>query len=186
MSEEIEATELANELVMEQADKDGSPSPERHWHRLVAFSTLIFAMLAALGGLLSGITAHESTLEKTQEVISLTVLEGDRVSVEVLKAKHDILTSLGQSPDEAEIEAIRAFEMEIEEKQAEFAQEERLVQSIGQTHLIFAISVTFIAVAISLSGMSVVLGQKWLWALGMVPGLVGAVGLVLGIITMLD
>jgi hypothetical protein len=52
--------------------------------------------------------------------------------------------------------------------------------------LIFAISVTFMAVAISLSGMSVVLGQKWLWVLGMVPGLVGAVGLVLGIITMLD
>ena len=119
-------------------------------------------------------------------MISLTNLEGDRVSVEVMKAKHDILTNLGQSPDEAEIDAIRAFELEIEEKQAEFAQEERPVQSIGQTHLIFAISVTFMAVAISLSGMSVVLGQKWLWALGMVPGLVGAVGLVIGIITMLD
>ena len=186
MSEEIEAAELANELLMEQADIDGSTSPDRHWHRLVAFSTLIFAMLAALGGLLSGITAHESTLEKTQEVISLTVLEGDRVSVEVLKAKHDILISLGETPDEAEIEAIRAFELEIEEKREEFAREERLVQSIGQTHLIFAISVTFMAVAISLSGMAVVLGQKWLWALGMVPGLVGAVGLVLGILTMLD
>ena len=131
---------------------------------------------------MSGITAHEST----QEVISLTILEGDRVSVEVLKAKHDILLSLGESPDQAEIEAIRAFEMEIEKKREEFAEEERLVQAIGQTHLIFAISVTFMAVAISLSGMSVVLGQKWLWVLGMIPGLVGAVGLVLGIITMLD
>ena len=119
-------------------------------------------------------------------MISLTTLEGDRVSVEVLKAKHDILLSLGEIPDQAEIEAIRAFEMEIEQKREDFAEEERLVQAIGQTHLIFAISVTFMAVAISLSGMSVVLGQKWLWVLGMVPGLVGAVGLVLGIITMLD
>ena len=186
MSEEIEATELANELLMEQVDKDEGAPGERHWHRLVAFSTLIFAMFAALGGLLSGITAHESTQEKTQEVISLTILEGDRVSVEVLKAKHDILLSLGESPDEAEIEAIRAFELEIEQKREEFAEEERLVQAIGQTHLIFAISVTFIAVAIALSGMSVVLGQKWLWVLGMVPGLAGAAGLVLGIITMLD
>jgi hypothetical protein len=186
MSEEIEATELANELFMEQSDKDGVTSPERRWHRLVAFSTLIFAMLAALGGLLSGITAHESALEKTQEVISLTVLEGDRVSVEVLKAKHDILTSLGETPDQAEIEAIRAYELDIEEKRDEFAREEQLVQSIGQTHLIFAISVTFMAVAISLSGMSIVLGQKWLWAIGLVPGLAGVEGLVLGNLTLLD
>ena len=46
----------------------------------MALSTLIFAILAALGGLLSGITAHESQLEKIEQVRNFTILEGDRDS----------------------------------------------------------------------------------------------------------
>jgi hypothetical protein len=185
MPEENESTELANELVMEQMEVNEVSFHNRRWHKLVAFSTLIMALLAALGGLLSGITAHEASLEKTEEVISLTVLEGDRVSVEVMKAKHEILISLGETPDEAEIQAILDYEEEITEKGEEVVQEERLAQTAGQTHLIFAISVTFLAVGISLDGMSIVIEQEWLWFVGIVFGTVGAVGVALGIISML-
>ena len=73
----------------------------KRWHKKVALSTLILALLAALGGLLSGITAQESQFEKIEEVINLTILENDRISVDVLKAKHEILISLGETPDEA-------------------------------------------------------------------------------------
>ena len=185
MSEGIESTELANELVMEQVEVDEGAAQVQRWHKLVAFSTLIMALLAALGGLLSGITAHESALEKNEEIISLTILEGDRVSVEVLKAKHDILISLGENPDEAEIEAIRVFEAEIEEKRIEVAEEARLAQTSGQTHMIFAVSVAILAAGITLSGMSIVVSQKWLWVVGMIFGALGAIGVGFGIISML-
>jgi hypothetical protein len=184
MSKESESTELATELVLEELEADESASQFLHWHKLVALSTLILALLAALGGLLSGITAHESSLEKTEEIISLTVLEGDRMSVEVLKAKHDILTSLGEVPDQAEIQAIEEFEDEISEKRAEVTQEEGLAQAFGQTHLVFAISVTLLAAGISLSGMAVVVSEKWLWTIGLIIGGLGAIGIVLGIISM--
>jgi hypothetical protein len=82
--------------------------------------------------------------------------------VEVLKAKHEILISLGESPEEAELDAILAFEAEIKEKRSEILQEEFLARTFGQTHLIFAVSVTLLAVGISLSGMSVVIEQKWI------------------------
>ena len=185
MSEEAESPILATELVLEELKADESASQFLHWHKLVALSTLILALFAALGGLLSGITAQESNLEKTEEIISLTVLEGDRVSVEVLKAKHDILISLGEVPDEAEIQAIEEFEDEIAKKRAEVTQEEGLAQAFGQTNLVFAISVTLLAAGISLSGMSVVVSEKWLWAVGLVIGALGAMGIILGIITML-
>lgn len=185
MSEGSESTELANELFIEQVEKEKDEPEVQRWHKMVAFSTLIMALLAALGGLLSGITAHESQLEKIEEIISLTILEGDRVNVEVLKAKHEILTSLGEIPDEAEITAIRDFEEEIAEKGNEVARDERLAQAFGQTHLIFAVSVAILAAGISLSGMSVVVTQKWLWYVGMVVGAIGAIGVVLGVILML-
>jgi hypothetical protein len=105
--------------------------------------------------------------------------------VDVLKAKHEILISLGEIPDEAEIETIRVYEEEIEQKREEVFEEETLAQAIGQTHLIFAISVGFLATGISLSGMSIVLTLRWLWVVGMIVGAVGAFGIVLGILTWL-
>ena len=185
MPENSESAELASELILEQMEVDESDSQVHRWHKQVALSTLILALLAAVGGLLSGISAQENVLEKTEEIFSLTVLEGDRVSVEVLKAKHEILISLGEIQDEAEIEAIKAFEAEIVEMREEFTEDETLAQAFGQTHLRFAISVTFLAAGITLSGMSVVVQQKWLWVVGMVIGAVGTIGIVLGIISML-
>ena len=185
MSENGESIELANEPIIESMDGDEGASKVQRWQKTVALSTLIMALLAALGGLLSGITAQESSLEKAKEIISLTILEGDRVSVDVLKAKHEILISLGEVPDEAEIEAIRVFEEEIAQKQDEVFEEETLAQAIGQTHLIFAISVAFLATGISLSGMSIVVGQRWLWVVGMIVSAVGAIGIGLGILTWL-
>lgn len=185
MSGQSEPAELANELFMDQMDRDPPDSPEKHWHRQVALTTLIFAMLAALGGLLSGITANESQREKMEEIISLTILEGDRVSVEVLEAKHEILRSLGESPDEAELAAIQEFKEEIARKREEVVQEETLAQLIDQTHLIFAISVAFLAAGISLSGMAVVLAEKWLWFIGLLVGAVGVLGTAWGVVSML-
>jgi hypothetical protein len=94
MSEQGDSAGLVNELTMEQMEHDQGESGTRSWHRKVALSTLLLALLAALGGLLSGITAQENNQEKIEEIINLTVLESDRVSVEVLRAKHDILASL--------------------------------------------------------------------------------------------
>ena len=93
MSEETESTELATELVLEETETAETAPKEHHWHKLVALSTLIMALLAAVGGLLSGITAHEAQLEKIEEISALTILEGDRVSVEILKTKHELLTN---------------------------------------------------------------------------------------------
>ena len=185
MAENSELIELANELMTEQMGKDEEGFQVKRWHKKVALSTLILALLAALGGLLSGIRAQESQFEKIEEVINLTILENDRISVDVLKAKHEILISLGETPDELEIKAIREYEEEINEKRKEIIEEETLALTFGQTHLIFAVAVTVLAVGISVSGMSVVIEQKWLWAVGMVFGVVGAVGVVLGIISML-
>lgn len=185
MSAQSESTQLANELVIEKMEADEGASQIQRWHKLVAFSTLIMALLAALGGLLSGITAQVSQREMIQEVLNLTILEGDRVSVEVLKAKHEILYSLGETPDETEIETIRDLEKEIEAKRKEVIAEGSLAQTSGQTHMIFAISVAVLAAGISLSGMSIVVSQKWLWVVGMIVGAVGVVGISWGLISML-
>lgn len=182
--EESEAGEIANKLFMEQIKDEQPESAEKRWHRQVALSTLILAMLAALGGLLSGITAQQNQSEKIEEIISLTILEGDRVSVEVLKAKHEILLSLGEIPNNDDLAAIRDFETEIAEKQEEVLREETLADIAGQSHIIFAMSVAILAVGISLSGMAVVVSLRWLWVFGVIVGVLGSLGIAWGISSM--
>ena len=69
MSENGESIELANEPIIESMDGDEGASEVQRWQKTVALSTLIMALLAALGGLLSGITAQESSLEKAKELM---------------------------------------------------------------------------------------------------------------------
>ena len=185
MSEQGESAELASELFMEDSDRSQDDSSESHWHKQVAISTLIFALLAALGGLLSGITANQSLQERMEEILNLEVLEGDRVSVEILKSKHEILASLGKVPDEGELLAISEFEAEISEKKADIAREESVTTLAEQTHLVFAIAVAVLAAGISLCGMAVVVSEKWLWYVGLIVGSLGSLGILWGIGRML-
>jgi len=179
------SAELVDELILE-ATKEGEAGRESpRWHKLVALSTLVLALLTAVGALLAGITAHEAVLERTEQAIEVSVLEGDRVTVEVLKAKHEILSSLGEAPDPYEIALIEEYEEQIARLLEETAHEEGQVQEASSAHLILAIAVTVLSVGITLCGMSVVVEQKWLWIAGLAIGLVGAIGLGIGIVSLL-
>ena len=185
MSEIGETSELVDELVMESVKEDEGTHKSPNWHRQVALSSLVLALLTALGGLLAGMTAHEALLERTKEIIDVSRLEGDRVSVEVLRTKHEILASLEQPVDPAEIALIQAYEEEARELEMEARLEETQAQLTGYTHLVLAIAVTVLSVGITLSGMAVVVEEKRLWLAGMIIGAAGALGLAYGIVVML-
>lgn len=184
MSESGETTEIVSELVMEstQADRLGESAPK--WHRQVALSTLLMALITAVGALLAGITAHETLLDRTQELIDISIAQNERVSVEVLKAKVEIIAELGAEPDPADLALILEYDEEINEMEGEAAQEEARIQAITATHLSLAVSVTILSVGITLSGMAIIVGQKFLWHLGLVFGFIGSIGVGYGIFSM--
>lgn len=184
MSELGESTELVSELVMETTHQ-GEGGQSSRWHKLVALSTLVLALLTAAGALLAGITAHEAVLERTKQAIEVSILEGDRLTVEILKSKHEMLAVMGHSPDPNEVALIEANEEQIADLLEETAREEGQVQEASSAHLILAIAVTILSVAITLCGMAVVLDTKWLWFGGLVFGLAGAIGLAIGITNVL-
>ena len=43
---------------------------------------------------MAGITSNESLMERTEEILDLSKLESDRLHIEVLRLKHDLLRSL--------------------------------------------------------------------------------------------
>ena len=184
MSEPEISSELIDEMVMETVKADEAGEGPK-WHRLVALSSLILALAAALAGLLAGLTASKELHVRTQEIMELTRLENERVHVEVLKTKHELLDSLGRAVDPDELAQILAYEEEAEALASEFAADEEQDQRTSNTHLILAIAVMLLSVGITLGGMAIVVEEKSLWIVGMVIGAGGALGLALGIVRML-
>ncbi len=184
MSEIGETTAMVADLAMEETDRGKAVEMRPRWHEQVALSTLVMAMLAAVGALLAGIAVQEATMERMQEIIDFSILEGDRVEVEILKAKHEILIGLGKTPDQSEMEQIHFFEEEKERLGKEVTLEEAYIQSSMSVHLILAMAVTILSVGITLCGAAIVVDMKYLWIAGLVFGVIGTIGLGAGIFSL--
>ena len=183
-SEFEESAETAYEPIS-GALGDTSKEKRPGWTSWVALSTMVIALFSAVGALLAGISANEALLERTQEILEVSKLEIDRLDVELLKSKHEILTSLGESPDLGEIERISEYEGEIEELKTVGAGDETRILTAINEHQLFAIAVTLFSLAITLSGFALIAKRRILWAVSLAVAAVGSALLGFGVYQML-
>ena len=132
-------------------------------------------MLTAAAALVAGMVAHETLLERTEEIVDLSAGESDVVSAEILQSKHDILTALGEplNPDEAAF--VEEMEAEAERLAAEGEAAEAAALDAASVHLVAAISATLFAVSIAVTGLAAVVRQRWLWSAGIGLGVIASV-----------
>lgn len=184
MAEGPNTVEMADDFVEEVVETSEEGHKQPHWHRHVAITTLVMALLTALAAMLAGMSSHQALLERTLEIIEINSLEGDQFQVEIFKSKHEILTALGEMPDQAEVKAIASIEDEVQELKPQVDIEEDLVLSTMETHNFFAAAAALLSLGTALDGMSVIVNRKYLWVAGLVFGAMGTVGLVWGVIRM--
>ena len=185
MSELPETVESTQDFITDVMDSQEVGDRNPRWHKHVALTTLVMALLTALGAMLAGMSANQSLIDRTQEIIELNSLEGDRIYVETLKSKHEILTTMGEIPDQTEIKAINAIEKEIQEYDTQAVGEETLVLTATTSHHIFVIAVALLSLGTALCGMSIIVNQKFLWGAGLLFGAIGTAGVGLGVLRML-
>ncbi len=184
VSEFEEAPEAAQDSIKEKFMKEVEEEMSQ-WIGWVGISTVVMALLTAVGAFLAGFTANELMIERTKEVLEVSHLEANCIEIEVLKSKHAILTSLGESLDNSEIEKIRKYQDELEELETEVESEESKVRITLFEHELFAIGITLLSVGITLSGVSVVARRKKIWAVGLMFGVIGTSFLGIGIYRMI-
>jgi hypothetical protein len=143
------------------------------------------ALLSATGALMAAISAHESLLERSQEILDFVSLETDRVEIEVLQSRHDILRQLGEAPAESEVARVRAWREDMGREKEELSKEESIVGATTSAHLVFAVAVTLLSIGITLGGMAIIARQRFLWLIGLVFGAAGALSVALGFRDML-
>jgi hypothetical protein len=134
---------------------------------------------------MAALSAHESLLERTQEIVDFVALETDRIEIEVLRSKHDILRQFEVTPSPAELARIRTYEAHVAMLSERTAHEEAVVAASNRAHIVFAIAVTLLSVGITLGGMALISEQRYLWIIGLVFGVAGTLSVALGFRTML-
>lgn len=184
-SELEEPAEPAHDLIREElaeAEKDGSLP----WLEKVALVTMIMALLSALGALAAAFSANELMLDRTEEILESSEASNATLEIELLSSKHEILESLGESPDPEELERVREFQARAREAKSSATQSEASVQKTLPEHERFAIGVSLLSIAITLSGMSIVTTSRRLWFLSLTLGLFGAALLAVGFFKMIS
>ena len=180
MAEYGESADMAAELALE--DISGSVPG---WYRGVAFTILLLSVVTALSALLAGMTAHETLLDRTEEIIDLSVAETDELTVQIFRTKHELQAALGEPVDADEVAEIERMESEAEEFEKEAAAAEASALGAASNHLLLAIAATIAAIAIAVTGLAPIVFQRWLWLVGIVIGALATVLLGIGIVRIL-
>jgi hypothetical protein len=171
MPEEIEVPiEKLHESIQEEAEK-----AKEKWVLLVALSTAILAVFAALCSLMAGHHANEALIEQIQASDQWAYYQAKGIKASVLQGKIETLQALGKQTSAADDDKLTRYTKEQKEIE-ELAKEKEKSSSTHLTaHNMLARAVTVLQIAIAMSAISVLTRRKWLWYGSGVLGLLGVI-----------
>ena len=152
------------------------------WVLFVALTTAVFAVLAAITGLLASDHADEAMLSQIKSSDQWAFYEAKSIKSQNIASANKILEAMGKTPatqDTAKINANKKDQAEIMQKAQDYKKEsdEHLAR-----HKILARGVTLFQVAISIGAIAIVTKRKGLWYGSMVFAAIGIFFLVQGVI----
>jgi len=180
MPEEIEVpTEHLQETIHEAAHH---PAHAGGFNMMVALSTAILAVIAAVSALLAGHAANEAVLEQIEAANKWNYYQSKSIKNTVLGSKLELLSALGKTPDSKDRDKLAEYKDDMEKikKEAEEKEHESAVHM--QHHVILARAVTFFQIAIALSAIAVLTKKKQLWLGSLGLGAIGAFFFVVGVV----
>lgn len=172
-----ESAEIAADLDLENVTE---PIPS--WYRGVALTVLLLSIITAISALLAGLAAHDTLLERTEEIIGVAFTGDDLLTVDLLRTKHDLQRALGQEISEMEIQRIEGIQEEIRQLTSEVSTKDASARSSVAHHLLFSLAATVAAIAIAVTGLAPIVHRRWLWATGVLIGVVAVGFLTYGVI----
>jgi hypothetical protein len=174
MEESEVPLEHLHEHVKESAEHSGA-----RWISLVALSTAILAVLAAIAGLLSGKHANEAMMSQIEASDQWNYYQAKSIKASVLDAK----MSLAGTPNESDQSKRDRYEKEQEEIKSEAEHKEVAAKANFHKHEIFAGGVTMFQIAIAIAAISALTKIRPFWIVSLLFGAAGCVFLVLAAIT---
>ncbi len=175
--EEIEVpTEHLHEAINEKAEEAKERNEEKAWSMVVAISTAIMAVFAAISGLMAGDHANEAMFLQVKASVQ-TIKASDQWSYyqakgikgEIKASEKDTAAVAKYKTDQAEI-STKAKEYEVEAQKLTEEAEAHL-----KRHVPLSQAVTFFQISIAVSAISILSQKKFLWFAALALTIVGIV-----------
>jgi len=152
------------------------------WVLYVAMTTAIFAVLAAICGLLAGDHADESMLSQMKSSDQWAYYQAKGIKADILVTSNKMLVALGKTPAPQDTAKVRANKKD----QARIMAEAKALQQESDEHVarhkILARGVTMFQVAIAIGAISIITKRRVLWFASMGFAVVGIFFLFHGIL----
>lgn len=168
-----ESNEHAHHMLHEGKEK---------WVLWVALTTAVFAVLAAIAGLMAGGHADEAMLTQMRASDQWAFYQAKGIKSDVLAASNKILVAVGKVPIAEDVDKIKENKAE----QAKIMNEAKAYQKESDEHTakhaILAKCVTLFQVAIAIGAISIITKRRALWIASMGFAAIGLFFLISGIL----
>jgi len=171
-----------DDVIEEQHEKVMSSERKPRWELWIALASSLLAVLSAIAALLATFASDEAAIALSDETDYSAYAEAVTASHTILKAKLDILASLGKTPskeDIAELNRIHALSQELKTR-GRMAKEEGDFKF--KIHDRLAIGVTLFQVTMLLGGLSIMVQRVMIWRFGLLFTLLGMFFFIYGLL----
>lgn len=173
--DEIEVpTEHLHEAIKEGVEEESSHGhKQKGWSMLVAISTAMMAVFAAISSLLAGHHSNEALIEqiKSSDQWSFYQAKGIKAELKTLELNFKQANADDVTHYKTEQEALKEQAEEFQQSSVMHIQSEKK----------FAVAVTFFQIAIAVAAIAILSKKKFLWVASLFIGSGGLVFLIIGI-----
>ncbi|HWB60844.1 MAG TPA: DUF4337 domain-containing protein [Chthoniobacteraceae bacterium] len=168
----MESPEVPMEKVHEHIEEHAHEAKEK-WITMVALSTAVLAVLAAVTSLLAGNHSDEAMSRQIESSDQWSYYQAKGIKAGLVETRIQILTAMGHPPADADTQQLQKYKSEQEEiqKEAETLQQESKMHSVK--HDTLARGVTMFQIAIAVGAISVMTRRKMFWGVSLLFGAAG-------------
>src|SRR6202012_4326006 len=172
----MEEIENFSEKIHEQSNEHAhhmlSEGKEK-WVLYVALTTAVFAVLAAIAGLMAGAHADEAMLTQMKASDQWAFYQAKGIKSEMLVTSNKILVAMGKAPVAEDVEKVKENKAEQAKIMTEAKDFEKESGDHTAKHSLLAKCVTLFQVAIAIGAISIITKRKTLWFASMGFAVVG-------------
>ena len=180
MEEMEDPTEKLKEIQEEIAENE----KKEHWTLLVALTTAIISVLAAITGMFANHHANEAMIDQIASSDKWAQYQAKGIKLNIEKSTATILTALGKPVACETAEKTAQYEKDKEEIKEAATEKEQGSAHHLRIHVVLARAVTIFQVAIAISAIAIVTRKKWLWYVSMLLTGIGVYFMAAGFMTM--
>lgn len=174
--EEIEVpTEHLHESIQEKAEE-----AKERWTMLLAISTALMAVFAALGSLMAGHHSNEALISQIKASDTWAHYQAKSIKYEIANVMKEVKTQKGEETGKVD-EKLEQYKKEQEDLKKDAENSERESEAHLERHVTLARAVTIFQISIAISAIAMLTRRKFLWYGSMIFSIIGLVLFFIGV-----